>query len=64
MDILNRREISEREFSTIADVARRDNCLREKAGEHGLIYSVLLKGKVMASSDIKSDGKRSFHLHI
>lgn len=64
MDVLNRREISEREFSTIADVARRDDCLREKAGEYGLIYAVLLKGKVMASSDINAEGKRKFHLYI
>ena len=57
-------EITEEAFMKVAEADEHGNCLRQREGQHGIEWGILLNGHLMMSSTVDIDGERHYWSHM
>ena len=60
----SRREISEDDFSNIAETASKNGCLKSRKEKYGETFGVFLNGHLVMSSEVQECGERIFFSYI
>ncbi|MBL4799577.1 MAG: hypothetical protein JKY50_19410 [Oleispira sp.] len=59
-----RAEITEEAFMKVAEAAAHDSCLKQREGQFGTEWGILLNGHLMMSSTVDIDGERHYWSHM
>jgi len=57
-------EITEEQFNKVAEVASESRCLRQRPGEHGTDWGIILNGHLMMTSTVDEHGERQYWQHF